>query len=70
MTIGTYSDNEVIIRREFSLLRTLLKENQIKFGLEDFNHLSMGMSHDYEIAIEEGATLLRIGSAIFGQRNY
>ena len=36
----------------------------------EMNTLSMGMSHDYKIAIEEGATIIRVGTSIFGQRNY
>ena len=43
---------------------------EIKNNRMDFEHLSMGMSGDYEVAIEEGATMVRIGSAIFGPRNY
>ncbi len=42
--------------------------DEMKSDFSDMEHLSMGMSHDYEIAIEEGATMLRIGSAIFGNR--
>lgn len=67
MTIGTFSDDEVLIRREFSILRETLKtiNSELKINLKE---LSMGMSHDYEIAISEGATILRIGTAIFGAR--
>ncbi|MCX8055228.1 MAG: YggS family pyridoxal phosphate-dependent enzyme [Ignavibacteria bacterium] len=69
MTIGTFSDDEAIIRKEFRLLRSKLEEINDKLGLS-LNELSMGMSHDYEIAIEEGATMVRIGTAIFGERHY
>jgi len=69
MTIGTFSDDEAIIRKEFRLLRSKLEEINDKLGLS-LNELSMGMSHDYEIAIEEGATMVRIGTAIFGKRHY
>lgn len=69
MTIGTFSDDEAIIRKEFRLLRSKLEEINYKLGL-NLNELSMGMSHDYEIAIEEGATMVRIGTAIFGERQY
>ncbi len=55
------------IRKSFSDLRKL-KDEINKNGL-DLRELSMGMTNDYEIAIEEGATMLRIGSAIFGQRD-
>lgn len=61
MTIGPNTEDEVAIRNSFKKL----KEIQDKYNLE---HLSMGMSNDYEIAIEEGATMLRIGSVIFGSR--
>jgi len=70
MTIGTFSDDELIIRKEFSLLRNLKNEINKNLGVEKFTELSMGMSHDYLIAIEEGSTILRIGTAIFGNRNY
>jgi len=69
MTIGTFSDNENIIRTEFKLLREL-RDNINKTKGVNLSHLSMGMSHDYEIAIEEGATIVRIGTAIFGERIY
>jgi pyridoxal phosphate enzyme (YggS family) len=58
MTIAAQTENEDVIRSSFRRLRELRDAT----GLE---HLSMGMSNDYRIAIEEGATLLRIGSAIF-----
>ena len=67
MTIGTFSENEVVIRKEFSLLRDCLNEINQSCGT-NLKELSMGMSHDFEIAIEEQATMLRIGTAIFGNR--
>ena len=67
MTMAPFTDEESIIRKSFSDLRKLKVEiNQNGFNLRE---LSMGMTNDYEIAIEEGATMLRIGSAIFGQRD-
>ena len=67
MTMATFTDDEKIIRKSFTDLRKLKDEiNQNGFDLRE---LSMGMTNDFEIAIEEGATMLRIGSAIFGQRN-
>ena len=67
MTMAPFTDDEKIIRKSFIDLRKLKDEiNQNGFDLRE---LSMGMTNDYEIAIEEGATMLRIGSAIFGQRN-
>ena len=68
MTMAPFTDDEKIIRKSFVDLRKLKDEiNQNGFDLRE---LSMGMTNDFEIAIEEGATMLRIGSAIFGQRNY
>lgn len=66
MTMAPLTDSESDIRTCFKSLR-LLKENLMKRVIvpKSFRHLSMGMSSDYTIAIEEGATLLRIGSAIF-----
>jgi len=67
MTMAPFTDDESIIRKSFSDLRKL-KDEINKNGF-DLRELSMGMTNDYEIAIEEGATMLRIGSAIFGQRD-
>ena len=66
MTMAPFVEDEKVIRNCFMNLR-LLKEklNERGFGLKE---LSMGMTNDFEIAIEEGATMLRIGSAIFGNR--
>lgn len=68
MTIGMFTDYEKIIRENFILLRNLYDD--LKVNYSGFNYLSMGMTSDYKIALEEGANMLRIGSAIFGQRNY
>jgi hypothetical protein len=67
MTMAAFTEDEKIIRKSFADLRNL-KDKINKNGF-DLSELSMGMTNDYEIAIEEGATMLRIGSAIFGQRN-
>jgi pyridoxal phosphate enzyme (YggS family) len=67
MTMAPFTEEVKIIRKSFADLRNLRdKINQNGFRLRE---LSMGMTNDYEIAIEEGATMLRIGSAIFGQRD-
>lgn len=68
MTISPLTDDKNLIRKSFADLRNL-KE---KLNSEGFNltELSMGMTNDFEIAIEEGSTMLRIGSAIFGERKY
>lgn len=69
MTIGTLTDDEIEIRRCFSLLRKI-KENYSNFKTDniDLRELSMGMTSDFDIAIEEGSTIVRIGTAIFGER--
>jgi len=69
MTIAPFTDNKEEIRKSFRYLRKL-KDDFNKRGFKNIKELSMGMTADYEIAIEEGATMLRIGSAIFGQRDY
>ena len=69
MTIGPLTEDEDSIRSSFRMLRNLLYKTNAELGL-CMKELSMGMSSDYGIAIEEGATLLRIGSAIFGKRTY
>ncbi len=68
MTMAPFTDNEDEIRNSFKKLKNMLDE----FNTKGYNlkHLSMGMTNDFEIAIEEGATIVRIGTAIFGKRNY
>lgn len=69
MTMAAYSDNPEDARPAFRRLHDLFEEMQ-KCGFADgrFNILSMGMSNDFEVAIEEGSNLVRVGSAIFGER--
>ncbi len=67
MTIGPLSEDENDVREAFRLCHNLFEEAK-KLTDEHFEALSMGMSDDFELAIAEGATLLRIGSAIFGSR--
>jgi len=72
MGMATFTDDEEQIRREFSTLKNifeLLRTRYFQFN-ESFNIISMGMSDDYKIAIEEGSTMVRVGSKIFGERNY
>lgn len=67
MTMAPFTENEKIIRKSFRSLKDIfIKLNNEGFNLVD---LSMGMTNDFEIAIEEGATILRIGTAIFGSRS-
>jgi len=71
MGMATFTDNEEQIRKEFKQLAQIfqqLKNNYFKDS-DHFKEISMGMTNDYKIAIEEGATLVRIGSLIFGKRN-
>ncbi|AOY77389.1 YggS family pyridoxal phosphate-dependent enzyme [Clostridium formicaceticum] len=71
MTMAPYTDNPEEVRKYFKDLKQLSLEID-KLGFENIhmNYLSMGMSNDFEVAIEEGANLVRIGSSIFGERNY
>ncbi len=68
MTIGPLTDDDKKIRESFVLLRNLRKKMKASYPDLDWSELSMGMSEDYRIAIEEGATILRIGRAVFGER--
>lgn len=67
MTIGVKGDEQQT-RNAFAALRVLQETCKAETGLQDFDQLSMGMSGDYCLAIEEGATLIRVGTSIFGQR--
>jgi uncharacterized pyridoxal phosphate-containing UPF0001 family protein len=69
MGMATLTDDEAVVRGDFQRLATCFKELKVYFG-EDFDTLSMGMSDDYPIALEYGSTEVRIGSTIFGQREY
>lgn len=71
MTIGLNSEDEAKVRAGFKLLKQLFKSVQTeKYPNVEMKYLSMGMTHDFVWAIEEGANLIRIGSAIFGARDY
>ncbi len=67
MGMATFTENAKQIRKEFKSLRTMY--HALRTELPDITELSMGMSGDYSIAIEEGSTMVRIGSSIFGARN-
>lgn len=72
MGMATFTDDETQIRKEFAALKSYfdnLKTNYFS-GNPQFKEISMGMSGDYLIAVEEGSTMVRIGSTIFGERNY
>ena len=71
MTMAPFVDDEEEIRKVFSRLKKLSVEiSNLNLPNVEMDTLSMGMSHDYKIAIEEGATIIRVGTSIFGQRNY
>jgi len=71
MGMATFTEDMTRVRREFKALRTIFKKLKDEFFAEDahFCELSMGMSGDYQVAIEEGSTMIRVGSLIFGERN-
>lgn len=70
MGMATFTPDKDQVKKEFSYLKKCfrsLKDNYFSYN-EDFKHISMGMSGDYKAAIEEGSTMVRIGSLIFGER--
>ena len=69
MGIATNTDDTAIVRRDFDELKRCFDLLRPYFGAH-FDTLSMGMSHDFPLAVECGSTMVRVGSAIFGQRDY
>ncbi len=73
MAMATNTDDLAVVRQEFREVKQyfeLMKEKYNHLDNADFKEISMGMSGDYEIALDEGSTLIRVGSSIFGSRNY
>lgn len=70
MTMAPFTEDEKLIRKSFITLRELKDKLQKKYPEFNLSELSMGMSNDYKIAIEEGSTIVRVGTAIFGERDY
>jgi pyridoxal phosphate enzyme (YggS family) len=70
MGMATFTDNQQQIRAEFQHLNNIFQHLKLKYFADYpcFKEISMGMSEDYPVAIEEGATIIRVGSAIFGKR--
>jgi pyridoxal phosphate enzyme (YggS family) len=70
MGMASFSDNEKQVRNEFKDLKTIFNHLKETFflGSTSFSEISMGMSGDYQIAIEEGSTMVRVGSSLFGAR--
>lgn len=72
MGMATYTDDTVQIKREFTHLYQIFQDLKTRYFTNAifFKEISMGMSGDYPLAIEEGSTMIRVGSSIFGERNY
>ena len=68
MTIGPFTDNEKQLRKSFNILYKIQEKMKQLYNEIELNILSMGMSNDFELAIQEGANLVRIGSLLFGKR--
>lgn len=72
MGMATFTDDQAQVHKEFKHLKEIFDRLKLRYfsGQDYFKELSMGMSEDYRIAVEEGSTMVRIGSSIFGARNY
>ena len=72
MGMATFTDDSEKVRKEFRKLKTIFDNLQNNYFGDnpEFKEISMGMSDDYPVAVEEGSTMVRIGSKIFGERNY
>jgi len=70
MGMATFSPDPIQVRKEFKSLKNIFDQLKERFfeGQDDFKEISMGMSGDYQIAIAEGSTMVRIGSLLFGSR--
>lgn len=72
MGMATLTDDEQAVRREFATLQAFFAEIKEQYfaGDDAFTEISMGMSHDYRLALDYGTTMVRVGTLIFGERNY
>lgn len=72
MGMASHTDDERRVRADFRAIRAIF--DRLKAGLfadhPEFKEVSMGMSHDWRIALEEGSTMIRLGTSIFGTRDY
>ncbi len=68
MTMAPFTDDDAVLRRTFAAARRLAENAAAQVPAFEARCLSMGMSNDYEIAVEEGSTLVRVGTALFGER--
>lgn len=70
MCVGPLCDDEEAIEECFERMNVLFHKLQAEYGSDKIRHLSMGMSDDYQLAIKHGSTMIRLGTVIFGKRNY
>ncbi|MCR5613926.1 YggS family pyridoxal phosphate-dependent enzyme [Treponema sp.] len=70
MTMAPFTEDESLIRKSFSTTKKYLEDLKSKYPALNLTELSMGMSNDFKIAIEEGSTMIRVGTSIFGAREY
>lgn len=71
MSIVPFEEDPEMVRGYFAEMTNLYRKyGAIEHERLDFRYLSMGMSNDYQVAIEEGASVVRLGTSIFGERNY
>jgi hypothetical protein len=70
MGMASFSEDQILLTKEFTSLNDLFIQSKATLADASFDTLSMGMSSDYELAISKGSTMVRIGSLLFGARNY
>ena len=72
MGMGTFTDDEIVLRQEFEGLKTIFDQIKSSYFPDspEFKEISMGMSGDYQLAIDCGSTMVRLGTILFGARNY
>jgi len=72
MGMATFTENMAQVKNEFKTLKKYFDELKKNYFADasEFREISMGMSDDYQIAIEEGSTIIRVGTKIFGERNH
>jgi uncharacterized pyridoxal phosphate-containing UPF0001 family protein len=70
MGMATNTDDVSVVEADFARIEAFKKSLEDRYDLPDFTELSIGMSHDWPVAIRHGATIVRIGTAIFGPRVY
>ena len=68
--MAPFTDDTSLVHKSFETVYNLSQKLQQKYKKFNLTELSMGMSNDFEIAIEHGSTLVRVGTAIFGERDY